>query len=71
MLRVRLAQTDRLTEEEGEAESLREDGEGGGEEGGVGGLPAVKLQSPSCHLHYLTFNPLQTSIIILLFLYVV
>lgn len=46
---------DRVTEEGGERESLREDGEGGG----GGGLPAAKLQSPTCHLHYLTFHPLQ------------
>lgn len=46
----------RLTERGGEAESLREDGKGGG----GGELPAAKLQSLSCHLHYLTFHPLQT-----------
>lgn len=27
---------------------------------GGGGLPAAKLQSPGCHLHYLTFHPLET-----------
>lgn len=31
-----------------------------GEEGAVEGLPAAELQSPCCHLHYLTFNPTQT-----------
>lgn len=54
---------DRLTEKGGEAESLREDEEGEGEEGK---LPAAKLQSPSCHLHYLTFHHSTNPIIILL-----
>lgn len=43
------------------AESLREDGEGGGS----GGLPAAKLQSPSCHLVFFDLSPPTNPIIIL------
>lgn len=35
----------------------REPEDGTGEGGDGRGLPAAKLQSPSCHLHYLTSHP--------------